>query len=67
MAQAHTPVYIVPQNFALNVFEAQIIDSMSNDDGSPSELGIQLDYIDTAFTALFTAELVVNCYANWFR
>ncbi len=57
----------MPQNFALNVVEAQIIGSMSNDDGSPSELGIQLDYVDTAFTAVFTAELIVNCYAHWFR
>jgi hypothetical protein len=55
------------QNFALNAVEAQIIDEMSNADGSPSDIGIKLDYIDTAFTVVFTIELLINAYAYWFR
>jgi hypothetical protein len=47
--------------------EAQIIDEMSNADGSPSDIGIKLDYIDTAFTVVFTIELLINAYAYWFR
>jgi hypothetical protein len=55
------------QNFALNAIEAQIIDEMSNEDGTPSETGVRLDYVDTAFTIIFTLELLVNAYAHWFR
>ena len=30
-------------------------------------LGEGLEHVDTLFTALFTAELVINAYAHWFR
>jgi hypothetical protein len=55
------------QNFTLNAIEAQIVEEMTNEDGTPSETGTRLDYVDTAFTAAFTAELAVNAYAHWFR
>jgi hypothetical protein len=40
---------------------------MSNEDGSPSETGVRLDYVDTGFTIIFTVELLINAYAHWFR
>jgi hypothetical protein len=56
-----------PQNFALNAVEAQIVDAMTEEDGSSSDIGTKLDFVDTAFTIVFTLELVVNAYAYWFR
>ena len=47
--------------------EAQIVDAMTNEDNTTSWTGTQLDYVDTAFTVVFTLELLINAYAYWFR
>ncbi len=55
------------QNFAVNATEAQIVDSLANADGTSNELGDRLEQLDTFFTIVFTLELLLNAYANWFQ
>jgi hypothetical protein len=55
------------QNFAVNAAEAQIVEALSNDDGSSTQLGDHLEKLDTFFTIVFTLELLINAYANWFQ
>ena len=69
-----------PQNFVVNAASAQFTDSPSGGqgqnatrvDGSDSSeqqapILALMDRIDTAFTIIFTAELLVNIYAHWFE
>ena len=56
-----------PQNFAVNVSEAQLVNIRSNEDGTRSATSRALEGVDVAFTAVFTAELLVNLYAHWLR
>jgi voltage-gated sodium channel len=55
------------QNFAMNVAEAQLIGQRSTDDGSMSPTWRAMDAVDTFFTVLFTAELLINLSAHWLR
>ena len=47
--------------------EAQLQGSLTNLDGSKSFLGRAIDLINTSFTLIFAAELLVNLFANWLR
>jgi voltage-gated sodium channel len=51
-------------NFVINAWEAQISNSLFNDDGSPSSHKKILDKLDLFFTIVFAAELAVNMYAH---
>ena len=50
------------QNFFVNVMESQL-----NSQASWNTWGPLFDKLNLAFTLIFTAELLVNMYANWFR
>jgi hypothetical protein len=39
---------------------------LTNPDGSLNFEGTILDVVDTFFTCIFTVELVINMFANWF-
>jgi hypothetical protein len=47
--------------------DAQIADSLVDDHGSLTNLGLIGLGLNTLFTAAFTIELVFNAFANWFR
>jgi hypothetical protein len=49
------------QNFILNVIEAQIGNTFDESNWSST-----FDTLNLVFTALFTAELCVNLFVNWF-
>ncbi len=55
------------QNFVVNAAEAQIKERLWTDDGALTLLGEQLEDLDMFFTIVFTAELLVNAYAHWFK
>jgi hypothetical protein len=55
------------QNFAVNATEAQIVDLMADAAGGSTQLGDRLEQLDMFFTIVFTMELLVNAYANWFK
>jgi hypothetical protein len=55
-----------PQNFLINVAQAQLNGQLVADDGSFTNAGLFLDRVDIFFTSIFTAELVLNAYAHWF-
>ena len=55
------------QNFAANVAEAQLVRSLQNADGSATAVGDLLANLNFFFTAAFTAELLLNVAANWWR
>ena len=57
----------MPQNFVLNVVEAQLNGSLLDSNGQPTALGALLGRLDVVFTCLFTAELSVNLYGHWLR
>ena len=50
------------QNFILNAAQAQL-NARTDDD----VVATDLDHIDVTLTCLFTAELMLNMYAHWFR
>jgi len=51
-------------NFVTNALEAQMINSLYNEDGSPSDFKQILDKLDLFFTIIFLAELALNMYAH---
>jgi hypothetical protein len=51
----------VLQNFFVNVVESQIGNTLDE-----SQWSATFDLLNLAFTALFTAELCVNLFVNWF-
>ena len=56
------------QNFCCNVVEAQLAEKLHDESGAPTEISMQLESPDLAFTAVFTAELAVNLASNlWDR
>ena len=55
-----------PQNFAVNATESQLADAIVDSHGALTPLGEQLELIDSAFTAVFTAELLFNALCSWF-
>jgi hypothetical protein len=58
---------VTPKNFAINAAEAQISDSLVNDDNSPSQVGRNLAILDDVFTVVFAVELAINLFAHWLR
>ncbi len=40
---------------------------LTNEDGSLNSDGLILDAVDTFFTSIFTVELLINMFANWFK
>jgi hypothetical protein len=52
---------LVLQNFCVNVIESQIGHTLDK-----SRWAAIFDILNLVFTALFTAELCLNLYANWF-
>ena len=57
--------FCVVQNFLANAIEAQI--NTENIDGSLTYEGKILQILDYIFTSLFTIELGLNLFCNWFR
>jgi hypothetical protein len=53
------------QNFVSSIIEAQYGRKFVLQDGSSTRLGEMLDKLNLFFTAYFTAELLINAYANW--
>ena len=51
-------------NFFANAFEAQIKQDLIDEDGNPTPIKMLLEKVDLAFTAVFTAELLLNMYAH---
>jgi hypothetical protein len=51
------------QNFALNIYSAQI---MSAQDTNSAQVHSSLDRFDTLFVFFFTAELGINIFCRWF-
>jgi hypothetical protein len=56
-----------PQNFVINAAQAQLNNSLVNPDGTPTAAAEVLARGDISLTAIFTAELLVNMYAHWFK
>jgi hypothetical protein len=55
------------QNFAATATDSQLGPAgLNNPDGSRNGLGLFLQNLDLSFTAIFTAELLVNMFAHWF-
>jgi hypothetical protein len=56
------------QNFAATATDAQLgPEGLENEDGSKNSLGKSLQDLDSAFTAIFTIELLVNLFSHWWR
>jgi hypothetical protein len=62
-----SPDSIAPQNFGANVLQMQLIESLTNDDGSLTDIGKTLDRLDQFFTIIFAFELALNMLSQWFR
>jgi len=58
---------MIGANFVSTIVESQIVDSLSNGDGSKTDTAKQLEDLDLAFTLAFAAELVINAYSHWFK
>jgi voltage-gated sodium channel len=55
------------QNFVLNIVETQLIDDISNQDGSLTSIGSQIRILNIFFLGVFVIELLINIVANWWR
>jgi hypothetical protein len=56
------------QNFLASAFEAQMDkESLYNEDGTITSEKSTLDSMNTAFTIIFTVELLVNLLSHWIR
>jgi voltage-gated sodium channel len=55
---------LICANFVTNALEAQMSNSLYNDDGSPSSFKQILEEMDLFFTIVFLAELALNMYAH---
>ena len=55
------------QNFVVNLLESQFVNQLSDGAGRQTALGRGMDAANDAFTAVFTAELLVNLFAHWLR
>ena len=55
------------QNFMCTIVEAEFASELTNEDGSPSRIANLLDNLNLLFTVVFTVELAINAFANWFR
>ena len=54
------------QNFACTIIESELIDSLTNPDGTPTPLAGLMDQLNVAFTVIFTIELALNMFSHWF-
>jgi hypothetical protein len=56
------------QNFGATATDSQLgKEGLENEDGSKNGVGQSLADLDTAFTAIFTVELLVNMFARWWK
>ena len=55
------------QNFFVNAAESQITDLLTNNNGSLTVIGSDLEKLDEFFTIIFAFELAINAFAHWFR
>ena len=55
------------QNFVLNIVETQLIDDISNQEGSLTSIGSQIRILNIFFLGVFVIELLINIVANWWR
>ena len=55
------------QNFVVNLLESQFVNQLADGAGRQTALGRGMDAANDAFTAVFTAELLVNLFAHWLR
>ncbi len=55
------------QNFFVNATESQVSDVLTNEDGSLTDIGANLERLDEFFTIIFAVELSINMFAHWFR
>ncbi len=59
--------FLPRQNFVLNIVETQLIDDISNPDGSLTTIGSRIRILNIFFLNVFVIELLVNIAANWWR
>ena len=58
----------MPQNFLVNVVESQIGNKLADKDPAAAQNWTRIfDTLNLCFTMIFTAELVVNLFVNWFK
>mmetsp|Transcript_52361 Transcript_52361/g.109235 ORF Transcript_52361/g.109235 Transcript_52361/m.109235 type:complete len:514 (-) Transcript_52361:54-1595(-) len=58
---------LIVANFAATATDAQLGPAgLDNSDGSKNGVGLFLQDLDSAFTAIFTVELLINMFAHWF-
>jgi hypothetical protein len=63
-----SPFKLLPaQNFAVNAAEAQLVSLLTEDDGSLTTSGRDLEALDEFFTIIFVVELSINTFAYWLR
>ncbi len=55
------------QNFVLNIVETQLIDDISNPDGTLTTIGSEIRILNIFFLGVFVIELLINVVANWWR
>jgi hypothetical protein len=51
----------------LNIVETQLIDDLSNLDGSLTGIGSKIRILNIFFLGVFVIELLINMVANWWR
>ena len=49
------------------MLQMQLVESLTNDDGTLNKTGRTLDLLDMFFTIIFSFELALNMFAQWFR
>ena len=54
------------QSFMCTILESQYTNELFHPDGSLTSFGSALDHINLFFTIIFSAELVVLAFSNWF-
>jgi hypothetical protein len=59
--------HVSRQNFVLNIVETQLIDDLSNPDGTLTGIGSQIRILNIFFLGVFVIELLMNLAANWWR
>ena len=54
------------QNFLVNAAESQVSDLLTNEDGTLTNIGSDLERLDEFFTIIFAVELAINAFGHWF-
>jgi hypothetical protein len=55
------------QNFIVSILDAEFSADMTLADGTASKIGTLTNRLNLFFTLVFTIELLINAYANWYH